>query len=443
MEKDYDYFFKISVVGDPGIGKTAFIETFAPESYFKKESLKKSFFQERVVKRIGVNFYEETIVLNTDYGSKKCKIRIWDTAGRKSFESIRPQFYRGSKGAILFFDLANRDSFININKWIVEVREGLMRDERRREKKGMGKIPILLVGNKSDLETFRVSPKEIDQFIRDHNLYYIETSTVTKEGIIDCFYSITSLMLGVDIHSEYFLSNDIIYRPNRNPESHTSSTPTLSAKDLRNLSQKAIFQKLDILEKKLDSFKTQEIAFSKQMELEERKLKLKEKELQIKEIQLNEKLQAEDLGVLDKKIVVFVSYATKDKDLFKIKEFAEILTTYEKVDDVLYWEEDLKDNIVKYMSDNLDKCDILLLFCSPHALKSKAIEKEWTSADIMNKPIIPIFIKLNHIPPLLKSRLGIEFDTFDLQKTIDEVYNLIIKKMENRLIDIKDLKTDF
>ncbi len=435
MEKDFDYLFKIIVVGDTGIGKTAFIETFTPEPYFKKDT--------GAAKRIGVNFYEETIILNTDYGSKTCKIRIWDTVGQKFFESIRPQFYRGSQGVILFFDLANRDSFIHLNKWIAETRNGLRHDEKRRKKKGIGGIPILLIGNKSNLETFRVSPKEIDQFIRQHNLFYIETSTISKEGIIDCFYSITSLMLGVDIHSEYFLSDDIIYHLKVNLDSQISSTPTLSAKDLSNLSQKAIFQKLDILEKKLDSFKTQEIALSKQMELEERKLKLKEKELQIKEKQLTESLSVKDLGVLDKNIVVFVSYATKDRDLFKIKEFAEILTTYEKIDDVLYWEEDMKDNIIKYMSDNLDKCDIMLLFCSPHALNSKAIEKEWTSADIMNKPIIPIFIKLNHIPTLLKSRLGIEFDTFDLQKTIDEVYNLILKKMEKRIIDIKDLKTDF
>ncbi len=103
----------------------------------------------------------------------------------------------------------------------------------------------------------------------------------------------------------------------------------------------------------------------------------------------------------------------------------------------------MADNIIKYMSDNLANCDVMLLFCSPNALKSISIEKEWTSADIMNKPIIPVFVKPHHIPPLLKSRLGIEFDTFDLQKTIIEIHNLILKKIKRRLIDIKDLITDF
>lgn len=142
-------------------------------------------------------------------------------------------------------------------------------------------------------------------------------------------------------------------------------------------------------------------------------------------------------------LLIFVSYSTRDTEIFKIKDISESLTKFNEIYDVLYWQEDMNDNIIKYMSDNLDKCDVMLLFCSPNALKSKPIEKEWTAADIMNKPIIPIFIKSDHIPPLLKSRLGVEFDTFDLQKTINEIYELILKKNKNRLIDLKDLKSDF
>lgn len=129
-------------------------------------------------------------------------------------------------------------------------------------------------------------------------------------------------------------------------------------------------------------------------------------------------------------ILVFVSYATKDADIFKVRKLAEILTKYERINDVLYWQEDMKDNIIKYMNDNLDKCDTMLLFCSPNALASGPVEKEWTAADMMGKPIIPIFNNPDHIPPLLKTRLGVQFDPFDFQKNIDEIYSLILKKME-------------
>ena len=70
----------------------------------------------------------------------------------------------------------------------------------------------------------------------------------------------------------------------------------------------------------------------------------------------------------------------------------------------------------------------ILLFCSPNALKSDAVEDEWTAANTMRKPIIPIFTDLDHIPPLLKPRKGVKYDVFDFDKTINELFDLIIKK---------------
>lgn len=423
MTEKLDNTFKICVVGDSGIGKENFVESFVFSDTIKDVSL-----------TIGVDFYTEAITIETEKGPSTCKIHIWNFGGEERFKFLVSQYCKGANGIMLFFDLADRESFLHLNDWLKAIEKGVGNLER---------IPILLVGNKSNLEFFAVSPKEIDQFIGKFNLVYIETSTLTEEGISDSFYCITSLIIGIDINSEYFLSKDVIYRPNisRGTEIHEPST--LTPHDLRILSQKAIIKKLDILEKKIDRIQGQEGTLSKQIDLKERELKLKENELKLKEKQLKDSFAVKDLNHIKKDILVFVSYATKDADLFKIKKMAEILTTYKRIEDVLYWQEDMRDNIIKYMSDNLGKCDVMLLFCSPNALKSKPIEKEWTSADMMNKPIIPVFVKLDHIPPLLKSRLGVEFDTFDLQKTIDEIYNLIFKKIERRIIDLKDLKTDF
>jgi hypothetical protein len=49
----------------------------------------------------------------------------------------------------------------------------------------------------------------------------------------------------------------------------------------------------------------------------------------------------------------------------------------------------------------------------------------------MGKPILPIFLKPDHIPPLLRSRLGVEFDQFDFKKNITTIFNLIIKKTQS------------
>jgi len=138
-----------------------------------------------------------------------------------------------------------------------------------------------------------------------------------------------------------------------------------------------------------------------------------------------------------KKILIFISYATKDADWYKIKEISTALTNYNEIKKVLYWQEDMKDNIFEYMDENLGKCDVMLLFCSPSALKSKPVIKEWTAADSMEIPIIPIFFSPDHIPPLLKSRLGFQFIPFEFEENVKKIFELIIKKSEQKTIELQ------
>lgn len=130
----------------------------------------------------------------------------------------------------------------------------------------------------------------------------------------------------------------------------------------------------------------------------------------------------------DEEVLVFVSYATKDDETFKVRQISEALTSYPEIKDVLYWQEDLNDNIFEYMDDNLGKCNVMVLFCSKAALKSVPVKKEWTAADAMGIPIIPVFFSKDYIPPLLKSRLGFEYDFYDFQKNVDMLRYLILKK---------------
>jgi hypothetical protein len=127
-------------------------------------------------------------------------------------------------------------------------------------------------------------------------------------------------------------------------------------------------------------------------------------------------------------LVIFISYATVDAEMYRIPELTKRLQAYDEIKEVLYWQKDMKDNIAKFMSDNLGKCNAVLLFCSENALESKAVEKEWTSADMMDKSIIPVFVDPEHMPPLLRSRLGIQFDLMDFEKNVVDLHNLIMKK---------------
>ncbi|MEJ2294071.1 MAG: GTP-binding protein [Candidatus Lokiarchaeota archaeon] len=191
MAEEYDFLFKSIVVGDGGVGKTALTLRFS-----------KGFFTEDYKMTIGVDFHVKTIELDTEEGSIRCKLQLWDTGGQERFSSIRPMYYRGSLGAVLVFDLTNSASFEHLPQWIEEVRANIKAE-----------IPLLLVGNKSDLIDQRtISIEEVNQFTRDFNLYYMETSAKTGDGVGDCFYILACLMIGQGV-PEKLIANNTVYSP--------------------------------------------------------------------------------------------------------------------------------------------------------------------------------------------------------------------------------------
>lgn len=128
-------------------------------------------------------------------------------------------------------------------------------------------------------------------------------------------------------------------------------------------------------------------------------------------------------------ILVFISYATRDSDNFRIPFIAEKLNKYPEIKNVLYWEEHMRDDIIKYMNDNVGRCNIFLLFCSPNSLKSEPVEMEWQAALKIKKKIIPIYTNEQDIPIMLTTKLGIKFNKDDFDGTIEQIYKLILKKL--------------
>ena len=97
----YDHFFKISIVGDVGVGKTSLINRLAEDSFSDKYRM-----------TIGVDF--KTHLLELD--QQRIKLQIWDTAGEERFRSLTQVYYRGSHGVILVYDITSRDSFASIQR---------------------------------------------------------------------------------------------------------------------------------------------------------------------------------------------------------------------------------------------------------------------------------------------------------------------------------------
>lgn len=133
-ESNYDYLFKVVLIGDSGTGKSNLLSRFT-RNEFSLES--KS--------TIGVEFATRSISVD----GKTVKAQIWDTAGQERYRAITSAYYRGAVGALLVYDIAKHPTYVNVSRWLKELRDH-----------ADSNIVIMLVGNKSDLRHLRAVPTE-------------------------------------------------------------------------------------------------------------------------------------------------------------------------------------------------------------------------------------------------------------------------------------------
>ncbi len=171
-----DFVFKITVIGDGGVGKTSLIKKYTKGS-FKKE----------YIKTLGAQFskYDEKIE------NSAVKLFFWDIAGQKEFSFMRPTFYKGSKAAIIVFSLAPNeidDSFKHISEWHEDI------------KKYCGNIPIVLFGNKMDLVIDEeLDESRVEEIVDKRDfLGYYKTSAKTGNGVYKAFQAIIK-----DLYEKY------------------------------------------------------------------------------------------------------------------------------------------------------------------------------------------------------------------------------------------------
>ncbi|KAE9585134.1 putative small GTPase superfamily, P-loop containing nucleoside triphosphate hydrolase [Lupinus albus] len=161
-EDDYDYLFKVVLIGDSGVGKSNLLSRFT-KNEFNLES--KS--------TIGVEFATRT--LNVD--SKVIKAQIWDTAGQERYRAITSAYYRGAVGALLVYDVTRHATFENVDRWLKELRNHTDAN-----------IVVMLVGNKSDLRHLvAVSTEDGKSYAEKESLYFMETSALESTNVESAF----------------------------------------------------------------------------------------------------------------------------------------------------------------------------------------------------------------------------------------------------------------
>ncbi|KAM0062477.1 putative small GTP-binding protein [Helianthus debilis subsp. tardiflorus] len=161
-DDDYDYLFKVVLIGDSGVGKSNLLSRFT-RNEFTLES--KS--------TIGVEFATRSIRLH----DKIIKAQIWDTAGQERYRAITSAYYRGAVGALLVYDTTRHVTFENVERWLNELRDH-----------SDSNIVIMLVGNKSDLRHLRaVTTEDAKTFAEKENTYFMETSALESLNVDSAF----------------------------------------------------------------------------------------------------------------------------------------------------------------------------------------------------------------------------------------------------------------
>jgi Rab family protein len=166
-DEDYDYLYKIVLVGEAAVGKTHLL------SRYIKGTLPKN-----PTSTIGVEFATRTVPLET---GGTVKAQIWDTAGQERYRAITSAHYRRAVGALLVYDITNEKSFQAVKRWMEELRDHAEPD-----------IVIMLVGNKIDLcdrnPEARKIPRDVgEKFAKEHGLMFHETSAITIVKVKEAF----------------------------------------------------------------------------------------------------------------------------------------------------------------------------------------------------------------------------------------------------------------
>lgn len=167
MNPEYDYLFKLLLIGDSGVGKSCLLLRFADDTY-----------TESYISTIGVDFKIRTIELE----GKTIKLQIWDTAGQERFRTITSSYYRGAHGIIVAYDVTDQESFNNVKQWLQEI-----------DRYACENVNKLLVGNKSDLTTKKVVDyTTAKEFADQLNIPFLETSAKNATNVEQAFMTMAA-----------------------------------------------------------------------------------------------------------------------------------------------------------------------------------------------------------------------------------------------------------
>ncbi|MHA1985812.1 MAG: Rab family GTPase [Promethearchaeota archaeon] len=171
MYEEPKYIIKITLLGEKNVGKTSLVYRYIENKF--RDSYKAT---------LGVNLLKKDM----DVDGNGVSVQIWDLGGQESFRSLRKLYLEGANGAFVMFDLTDRKSFDKLNEWIESFKDA------------RGEQPMVLIGNKSDLENQRkITDIEASNYAKDNNMELILTSAKTGQNVEEAFIKLTRRILEI------------------------------------------------------------------------------------------------------------------------------------------------------------------------------------------------------------------------------------------------------
>ncbi|MEJ2250573.1 MAG: GTP-binding protein [Candidatus Lokiarchaeota archaeon] len=159
---DTKYILKLCLLGEANVGKTSLVHRFIENEF--RQSYKAT---------LGVNLMKKDLNFEK-YGN--ISVQLWDLGGQESFKSLRTLYLEGANGALIVYDVTDRSTFDKLRGWLESW------------KNSRGEQPLVLIGNKSDLEDrISVSEQEGKEFAEKNHMKFLITSAKTGEHVEDAF----------------------------------------------------------------------------------------------------------------------------------------------------------------------------------------------------------------------------------------------------------------
>ena len=168
-EVEPEYFIKLLLLGDISVGKSSFIYRFIYDKFNPVEMPSSK-----------LDLQSSDIIVSKN----KIRVQLWDTVGQEKFRSITQSLISKMQGIVLMFDLTNKETYDNIKTWIELIREQSK------------KLPIIIIGNKCDLEEERIIQKEEAKgYYKKQKLKYVETSCKNGTNIKKAISKICKIII--------------------------------------------------------------------------------------------------------------------------------------------------------------------------------------------------------------------------------------------------------